>query len=117
MLPANLATPQFRKIANRALLVVLVGSGMLIVFLFFHGARIRFQRSISVGMSPEEVIGRAGPPMQIIKPGETINTWGSSPKAIAKQETWLYYVFPESQHRFVVTFSDGVVTAVQHQQN
>ena len=42
-------------------------------------------------------------------PGEVIMLCGNSPEQEADREAWIYFVFPSSQHRFVVLFEEGVV--------
>jgi hypothetical protein len=103
-----------------AIWVSMLGAGFLILcaaYYWLHRDRIAFQRTIVVGMSREEVEKLVGRPEKILRPGDMLEKWGGSLSQVVSAETWVYFVYPRSQHRFVLTLSDGKVTQIDYAQN
>jgi hypothetical protein len=95
-------------------------AGALLVsagWVYFNYHRYIFANRISTGMSREQVMQAVGTPSAMLQPGETLDEWGGSVERKVQAETWTYFVVPQSQHRFVVTFADGKVASIVHEQN
>ena len=87
----------------------------LVAFGYWHQReRLDFERSLHVGMSRAEVLAAVGSPQETIAPGRELRKWGSAAARIVTNETWVYYVVPRSQHRFVLTFAEDELVHMEH---
>lgn len=84
--------------------------------LYVHD-RNTFRRTVYVGMNRDEVKMASGEPDQKLAPGSRLPVWGSTPSRMVNGETWIYFVFPKSQHRFVLTFKDNELAQVDYDPN
>jgi hypothetical protein len=79
--------------------------------------RWHFEQSVVSGLSKDAVKARVGDPAIVLLSGDKLPRWGNAEERQVAQETWVYYVFPKSQHRFVLTFEHGKVATIKHDQN
>jgi hypothetical protein len=82
-----------------------------------HHERESFESKLSIGLSKEQVRNEVGEPAAILIPGDQLDSWGNAPTRPVNKETWVYYVFPNSQHRFVLSFSNDSLDDIQYNQN
>lgn len=111
--------PFLRRLNPVEIGIFAVGIPVLLAFawIMLH-KKWEFANAVSVGMTEEQVVVAVGPPDIVLSPGETLSAWGDHQSVDAKKATWVYYISPKSQHRFVLEFDDAhVVRAVEHQQN
>ena len=84
---------------------------------WFHSERRAFQQRVQVGMSAAELLEAVGKPNQELKPGDTLARWGSAAERVVAEPTWVYFVTPGSQHRFVLTLRDVQIVHVEYAGN
>jgi hypothetical protein len=99
--------------AVAVLLALAVGSAAVAYKVIIAPAR-DFDALVDVGLTQAELIERVDDPPAKLAAGETIPAWGNAPKRIADREAWVYFVYPESQHRFVISFDGEKVVNVEH---
>ena len=107
------------KILASLLIATLVGLSLVLylgVRAFKHD-RDEFLRSVHVGMTKAEVLATVGKPDIELEPGQDLPVWGSSPSRRLTAESWVYFVFPKSQHRIVLTFADDELEDVEYSAN
>lgn len=72
---------------------------------------------VRVGMTKAEVGEAVGRPDVVVRPDEDLPAWGSTPSKRLQREAWVYFIFPKSQHRIVLTFADNRVQDVEFAAN
>ena len=107
---------------RKALVLLSAAIGMTILLLIaaysmVHQERRAFEQKIAIGLSKDEVLARVGPPEQVIESGGNLHTWGNAREHRVAHETWVYFVIPKSQHRFVLTFEQDRVAAIEYNVN
>lgn len=83
----------------------------------FDSERKSFQAGLIVGQSKAMVRATAGEPAAMLSVGEFIEKWGNAQPHRVDRETWIYYVWPKSQHRFVLSFEGNQLVEIEHDQN
>jgi hypothetical protein len=97
---------------------VAVGLSLVVAsYLGVHSQRWFFEHKLAVGMSKAEVLQRIGEPAMLLMSGDKLTRWGNSSARTVTAETWVYFGWPASQHRFVLTYEDERMAAFEHQQN
>ena len=79
--------------------------------------RQRFARIIVPGLSQADVVELVGEPAAVLRPGDRLGRWGNAEETRVTAETWVYFPFPASQNRAVVSFERNRVSQVQLQRN
>src|SRR6185437_7652954 len=72
-----------------------------------------FRSAVHVGMVRNEVKAEVGDPDESLAAGARLPAWGSTPAKSVDAETWVYFVIPKSQHRFVLTFDDNRLAKIE----
>ncbi len=80
--------------------------------LFQHSAKWRFEQTVRVGMSREEVISAAGEPLVRLMPGKRSSERRASKYVAGADETWFYYVEPGSWE-FKLTFQEDCFATIE----
>jgi hypothetical protein len=97
--------------------LALVICGWAGVYVWWHSPSWQFERSVVAEMSKSEVRKAVGSPAQVLNSGEALEKWGSVMKHEVNVETWVYFVWPASQNRFVLEFDGDRVKTVVRQPN
>ena len=121
---ANLAQLRLHVVGTKRTQVVLVALVLTLACAVAIGVRElvnrgrwEFERSVASGLSKEAVKRRVGDPAIVLLTGDKLPSWGNAAQRQVTQETWVYYVFPKSQLRFVLSFEDGKVAAIEYHPN
>ena len=106
-----------RQVVLLALMLTLACAVVIGVLELVNRERWEFERRVVSGLSKEAVKRRVGDPAIVLLSGDNLPPWGNAPQRQVVQETWVYYVFPKSQHRFVLSFEDGKVATIAYDPN
>jgi hypothetical protein len=106
---------------RRRIVVAIVAVAYVLAFAAavyqWHAPAWQFERSIVAGMSKSDVQKAVGEPAQVLNAGERLATWGNDREHEVHVETWIYFVWPGSQNRFVLEFEGDRVKSVVRQAN
>jgi hypothetical protein len=109
-----------KLLSDRSVLVIAMIAGIPLVTIghhWFHADRRNFERHIHVGQTAAEVRSLVGTPNKELLRGDELAEWGSAPARAVNDPTWVYFVFPASQHRFVITLRENEVAEVAYAAN
>ncbi len=105
---------------DRSVILIAIMAGIVFLAMFRHwfdGERRNFAQQVDVGQTAEEVRASVGAPDDELRPGDELPAWGNADARIVTEPTWVYFVVPGSQHRFVITFRDQQVADVEYAGN
>jgi hypothetical protein len=100
-----------------AVLLVAAVASAAVAYKVIIGPSSAFDAQVDVGLTQTELSDRIGDPDVKLTAGDAIPAWGNAQERKADREAWIYFVYPKSQHRYIVSFDDGKVVNVEHDRN
>lgn len=100
-----------------AIAVAMLAVGVWSCYSLYTAERDGFRSAVQVGMLRDEVKAAVGDPDEKLAAGDNLPTWGGTPTMSVAAETWVYFVFPKSQHRFALTFEDSRLAKIDYAAN
>jgi hypothetical protein len=105
---------RFQFCLAAAIAVALLAVALWSCYFLYTVERNLFRSAIHVGMTRDEVKAAVGNPCENLATGARLPAWGSTPARSVDAETWVYFVVPKSQHRFVLTFDEDRVAKIEY---
>ena len=99
------------------IVITLVAASLWFCYSIYTADRDRFRNALHLGMTQDEVKSAVGDPDETLAAGAGLPAWGSASAKSVGAETWVYFVVPKSQHRFVLTFEDARLAKIDYAAN
>ncbi len=106
-----------RSVQLFVIAALLGGLAVPLFYSAFHAEQREFEKKLSVGLPKLEVEELVGSPAEVLVAGDSLSLWGNHTVQQVETETWVYYLFPKSVHRYVLTFNDSTLIRIEAHRN